>query len=152
MVIAAEDWETTAEEIDDLFIGDAGSRRPHLTVSVWLRSHLVSISLTALYCRSTPGLHVKHVVCLHRAASFVALSLGLRHTMVMKAPGLDVEVWRRSLDETASPRGGSNPYVSPDGHNILDIRFCKPSKADFPGLSGYKTTSPASFDKGAFAL
>lgn len=24
VVISAEDWETTAEEIDDLFIGDAG--------------------------------------------------------------------------------------------------------------------------------
>lgn len=38
-----------------------------------------------------------------------------------------VEVWRRSQDETATPRGGSNPYTSPDGHNILDIRFCKSS-------------------------
>lgn len=25
---------------------------------------------------------------------------------------------------TAGPRGGSRPYVSPEGHSIVDIRFC----------------------------
>lgn len=24
---------------------------------------------------------------------------------------------------TSNPRGGDNPYVSPEGHNIVDIRF-----------------------------
>jgi hypothetical protein len=23
----------------------------------------------------------------------------------------------------ANPRGGENPYLSPDGHNIVDVRF-----------------------------
>lgn len=56
VVIDADDWEDTAEEIDDIFLGDA-------------------------------------------------------------------EVWRRSTEPSAGPRGGSRPYVSPEGENILDIRF-----------------------------
>lgn len=30
---------------------------------------------------------------------------------------------RRPASGTANPRGGNNPYLSPEGHNILDIRF-----------------------------
>ncbi len=30
--------------------------------------------------------------------------------------------------EGAGPRGGDNPYVTPEGHNILDIRFCECSE------------------------
>lgn len=56
VVVDGEDWESPAEEIDDLFLGDA-------------------------------------------------------------------EIWRRPMFGTANPRGGDNPYVSPDGHNIVDIRF-----------------------------
>ena len=36
---------------------------------------------------------------------------------------LPAEVWRRPREGTANPRGGSIPYVSEEGHNILDIRF-----------------------------
>ena len=36
---------------------------------------------------------------------------------------LPAEVWRRPREGTANPRGGSVPYVSEEGHNILDIRF-----------------------------
>lgn len=36
----------------------------------------------------------------------------------------DAEVWRRPAEGTANPRGGHNPYVSPDGdHAIVDLRF-----------------------------
>lgn len=54
--IDADDWEETAEELDDIFLGDA-------------------------------------------------------------------EIWRRSNDPDAGPRGGNNPYVSPEGLAIVDIRF-----------------------------
>lgn len=30
---------------------------------------------------------------------------------------------RRPSSGTANPRGGKDPYISPDGHNICDIRF-----------------------------
>ncbi|CAD7699167.1 unnamed protein product [Ostreobium quekettii] len=35
----------------------------------------------------------------------------------------DAEIWRRPTEGTANPRGGNNPYLSPEGHNIIDIRF-----------------------------
>ncbi|GAX75501.1 hypothetical protein CEUSTIGMA_g2944.t1 [Chlamydomonas eustigma] len=35
----------------------------------------------------------------------------------------DAELWRRPMAGTANPRGGDNPYVSPEGHNIVDVRF-----------------------------
>ncbi|KAL4423624.1 hypothetical protein ABPG77_009211 [Micractinium sp. CCAP 211/92] len=35
----------------------------------------------------------------------------------------DAELWRRSNQEGAGPRGGDSPYVSPEGHTIIDIRF-----------------------------
>lgn len=60
VVVDAEDWEEHAEELDDLFLGDA-------------------------------------------------------------------EVWRRGSTFDANPRGGTAPYVSPDGsHTILDLRFEDP--------------------------
>ena len=30
---------------------------------------------------------------------------------------------RRSLSPSANPRGGVQPYVSLEGHNIIDVRF-----------------------------
>jgi hypothetical protein len=30
----------------------------------------------------------------------------------------------------ANPRGEPDPYVSPEGHNILDINYCAPSICD----------------------
>ncbi|KAF6254707.1 ribose-5 phosphate isomerase-related protein [Scenedesmus sp. NREL 46B-D3] len=35
----------------------------------------------------------------------------------------DAEIWRRPASGVANPRGGDNPYMSPDGHNIVDVRF-----------------------------
>lgn len=35
----------------------------------------------------------------------------------------DAEIWRRSNDPDAGPRGGPNPYVSPEGLAIIDIKF-----------------------------
>lgn len=35
----------------------------------------------------------------------------------------DAELWRRSNEEGAGPRGGDNPYVSAEGHALIDIRF-----------------------------
>eukprot|EP00955_Chlamydomonas_euryale_P020061 213604-Chlamydomonas_euryale.AAC.4 len=35
----------------------------------------------------------------------------------------DAELWRRSNDDRSQPRGGDDPYVSPEGHNLIDIRF-----------------------------
>lgn len=35
----------------------------------------------------------------------------------------DAEVWRRPTSGTANPRGGNDPYISEEGHNILDVRF-----------------------------
>ena len=35
----------------------------------------------------------------------------------------DAEVWRRPAQGTANPLGGRNPYISPEGHTIVDIRF-----------------------------
>mmetsp|Transcript_14440 Transcript_14440/g.31279 ORF Transcript_14440/g.31279 Transcript_14440/m.31279 type:complete len:294 (+) Transcript_14440:62-943(+) len=56
VVVDSEAWEETAEELDDIFIGDA-------------------------------------------------------------------ELWRRPATGTATPRGGDNPYLSPEGHHIIDVRF-----------------------------
>lgn len=36
---------------------------------------------------------------------------------------------RRSNEEGAGPRGGDNPYVSAEGHALIDIRFCEPCVA-----------------------
>lgn len=30
---------------------------------------------------------------------------------------------RRPMSGTANPRGGKDPYISPEGHTICDIRF-----------------------------
>jgi ribose 5-phosphate isomerase A len=30
---------------------------------------------------------------------------------------------RRPTSGTANPRGGDDPYVSPEGHNIIDVKF-----------------------------
>ena len=30
---------------------------------------------------------------------------------------------RRPIEGPANARGGDNPYVSPEGHNIIDIKF-----------------------------
>ncbi|KAF8071139.1 RPI4 [Scenedesmus sp. PABB004] len=35
----------------------------------------------------------------------------------------DAEIWRRPASGVANPRGGDNPYVSPEGHHIVDVRF-----------------------------
>lgn len=35
----------------------------------------------------------------------------------------DAELWRRSLDQDPNPRGGSNPYLTPEGHHIIDIKY-----------------------------
>ncbi|WIA32116.1 hypothetical protein OEZ86_002967 [Tetradesmus obliquus] len=35
----------------------------------------------------------------------------------------DAEIWRRPASGVANPRGGENPYMSPDGCNIVDVRF-----------------------------
>ncbi|EFN51133.1 hypothetical protein CHLNCDRAFT_141332 [Chlorella variabilis] len=35
----------------------------------------------------------------------------------------DAELWRRSNEEGAGPRGGDQPYVSAEGHALIDIRF-----------------------------
>ncbi|KAK9809023.1 hypothetical protein WJX72_008086 [[Myrmecia] bisecta] len=35
----------------------------------------------------------------------------------------DAEIWRRPRSGTANPRGGDMPYISPEGHNLLDVRF-----------------------------
>ncbi|PSC69203.1 putative ribose-5-phosphate isomerase chloroplastic isoform B [Micractinium conductrix] len=35
----------------------------------------------------------------------------------------DAELWRRSTEEGVGPRGGDAPYVSPEGHALIDIRF-----------------------------
>lgn len=32
---------------------------------------------------------------------------------------------RRSTEEGAGPRGGDSPYVSAEGHALIDIKFCK---------------------------
>ena len=32
---------------------------------------------------------------------------------------------RRSLSPSANPRGGEQPYISLEGHNIIDVRFGK---------------------------
>ena len=32
---------------------------------------------------------------------------------------------RRSTEEGVGPRGGDAPYVSPEGHALIDIRFCE---------------------------
>jgi hypothetical protein len=39
----------------------------------------------------------------------------------------DAEVWRRGAELDANPRGGKNPYVSPDGkYTIIDLVFNDP--------------------------
>eukprot|EP00197_Chlamydomonas_leiostraca_P002409 CAMPEP_0202859272 /NCGR_PEP_ID=MMETSP1391-20130828/1462_1 /ASSEMBLY_ACC=CAM_ASM_000867 /TAXON_ID=1034604 /ORGANISM="Chlamydomonas leiostraca, Strain SAG 11-49" /LENGTH=301 /DNA_ID=CAMNT_0049538295 /DNA_START=28 /DNA_END=931 /DNA_ORIENTATION=+ len=37
----------------------------------------------------------------------------------------DAEVWRRAVPGTPNPnpRGGDNPYTSPEGHHLLDLKF-----------------------------
>lgn len=41
----------------------------------------------------------------------------------------DAEVWRRGAELDANPRGGKNPYVSPDGkYTIIDLVFNDPLK------------------------
>eukprot|EP00775_Hariotina_reticulata_P012939 gene12939-13067_t len=35
----------------------------------------------------------------------------------------DAEIWRRPAAGVANPRGGETPYVSPEGHTIVDVRF-----------------------------
>ncbi|KAK9797419.1 hypothetical protein WJX73_009251 [Symbiochloris irregularis] len=35
----------------------------------------------------------------------------------------DAEIWRRSSEGPANPRGGEHPYTSPEGHQLLDIKF-----------------------------
>jgi len=42
----------------------------------------------------------------------------------------NAEIWRRPMSGTADPRGGPDPYVSRDGHNIIDIRFDGSLKLD----------------------
>jgi ribose 5-phosphate isomerase A len=35
----------------------------------------------------------------------------------------DAELWRRSFNESANPRGGDNPVVTAEGHMLIDIQF-----------------------------
>lgn len=44
---------------------------------------------------------------------------------------------RRPTSGTANPRGGKDPYVSPDGHNICDARF-------YEGLKLFGEDAPVS--------
>lgn len=39
----------------------------------------------------------------------------------------DAEIWRRSTAgyDPSDPRAVVNPYTSANGHNILDVKFCK---------------------------
>lgn len=40
----------------------------------------------------------------------------------------DAEVWRRGAESDANPRGGKQPYVSPDGtHTVVDLKFVNPT-------------------------
>ena len=47
---------------------------------------------------------------------------------------------RRSLVEGSNPRGGDSPYVSAEGHAIVDIRFCEWASA-LPEASGLPEAS-----------
>ena len=54
------------------------------------------------------------------------------------------EVWRRPSAAGGvaekSPSGGDFPYVSPEGHNILDVKFCAPLPPCPPLLSATVAT------------
>jgi hypothetical protein len=47
---------------------------------------------------------------------------------------------RRPTSGTANPRGGKDPYISPDGHNICDIRF-------YEGLKLFGEDAPVSVNE-----
>eukprot|EP00210_Caulerpa_lentillifera_P009377 g8939.t1 len=42
----------------------------------------------------------------------------------------NAEVWRRPVSGQAGPTGGPTPYISPEGHNIIDVRFNGTLKLD----------------------
>ncbi|GLC33045.1 hypothetical protein PLESTB_000376900 [Pleodorina starrii] len=51
----------------------------------------------------------------------------------------DAELWRRSFSgQSENPRGGDHPYISPQGHTIVDVRF-------YEGLKLYGEEEP--YDK-----
>ncbi|GFR47142.1 hypothetical protein Agub_g8832 [Astrephomene gubernaculifera] len=51
----------------------------------------------------------------------------------------DAEIWRRSFTgQPEDPRGGEHPYISPQGHTIVDVRF-------YEGLKLYGEDEP--YDK-----
>ena len=48
---------------------------------------------------------------------------------------LFVEIWRRSRDQDANPRGGQHPHMSAEGHSIVDIKFSASLLAILPLLA-----------------
>lgn len=54
---------------------------------------------------------------------FVELALGHNVSMTVSTTGMYDR--RRGAEPDANPLGGLTPYISKDGHNIVDIRFCK---------------------------
>ncbi|GMH32711.1 hypothetical protein BSKO_00545 [Bryopsis sp. KO-2023] len=40
----------------------------------------------------------------------------------------DAEIWRRGNDPECNPRGEPSPYISQEGHNVIDVRFYEPFK------------------------
>lgn len=81
-----------AEELDDLFLGDAEVR--------WR-----DVKCTGRHCQfglSLLAVDKKAPICWSLPCS---------------------QVWRRSTQPGAGPRGGDAPVVTPEGWNVLDIRF-----------------------------
>lgn len=66
-----------------------------------------SVSLSVRCCCRNPGAPTQAIAVAMMSLPWLLLLLARR----------------RPASGVANPRGGDNPYRSPDGHNIVDVRF-----------------------------
>uniref|UniRef100_A0A0E0P230 ribose-5-phosphate isomerase n=2 Tax=Oryza rufipogon TaxID=4529 RepID=A0A0E0P230_ORYRU len=96
VLVKSANWIDTAEEIDDLFLGDA---------EVHSIAHIFIILSNYWICGDV------NLSTFHHWSSL--------HDNLMK-------VWRRPSIGTAGPLGGDFPLVTKEGHHVLDVIFTTP--------------------------
>ena len=150
VVVEGERWEDAGEELDDIFLGDAeiwrwDPGRAVLCLALALGAS-AGLGEAAGWRVGGWGLEVRWggvaVPCCKLAVARQCWPAGGSAGSCLRRglkPGLPVAIAveinahcvcsascpraRRSNSEGAGPRGGDNPYVSPEGHALLDIRF-----------------------------
>ncbi|KAG6526787.1 hypothetical protein ZIOFF_016788 [Zingiber officinale] len=103
VLITSGNWLETAEQIDDLFLGDAemcGTSHSNIRTTI-----------------------VKQSYSMNKADNFIKKD---KELCKISYSWFVAKVWRRSPSGGAGPLGGDFPLVTKEGHHVLDVIFTSP--------------------------